>query len=143
MTAGTGVAHSEFNPSKTDPVHLLQIWIHPEQIGLAPSYEEKTFDPESKRGRLRLIASADASDGSLKIHQDAKVYASIVDQETELEHPFDDRRKGWIQVARGAVTLNGTPLKAGDGAAIEGEKILTITGNEPESEFLLFDLPTA
>lgn len=143
MTAGTGVAHSEFNPSKSERAHFLQIWIHPERNGLEPGYEEKTFAPESKRGRLRLIASADASDGSLKIHQDAKVYASIVDEKTLLEHRLEDGRKGWLQVARGSVTLNGIGLKAGDGAAIEGEHLLSITGTDVESEFLFFDLPTA
>jgi len=143
MTAGTGVAHSEFNPSKDAPVHFLQIWIHPEKSGLEPGYEEKNFDRDSKKGRLRLIASRDASEGSLKINQNAMVYASILERDDRIEQTFDESRKGWIQVARGAVRVNGTALKAGDGAAIEQERSLEITGVEPESEFLLFDLPTA
>lgn len=142
MTAGSGVSHSEFNPSQTQRVHFLQIWIHPEKTGLSPAYEEKHFDEEAKRGRLRLIASPDASDGSLLIHQDARVYASILDDGQTVEHPLASGRTAWLQVARGAVEVNGTRLSAGDGAGVEDESELRIVGRERDSELLIFDLPT-
>jgi redox-sensitive bicupin YhaK (pirin superfamily) len=139
MTAGSGIRHSEFNPSKTDAVHLLQIWIQPEKAALPPSYEQKAFPEVEKRGRLRLIASRDAGDGSVKINQDAKLYVSLLKPGEEVAHEFGAGRHGWLQVARGGVVLNGKKLTQGDGAAISDEKKVSISGTE-DSEVLLFDL---
>jgi quercetin 2,3-dioxygenase len=139
MSAGRGVTHSEMNGSKDEPVHFLQIWLMPERAGLPASYEEKRFSPEEKRGRFRLIASPDAAEGSLTIHQDARVYASILDKGVEVAHAFAAGRRGWLQVARGRVLVNGKELAAGDGAALTGEASVTVAGAEP-SEVLLFDL---
>jgi redox-sensitive bicupin YhaK (pirin superfamily) len=139
MTAGSGIRHSEFNPSKTDAVHLLQIWIQPEKAALPPSYEQKSFPEAEKKGKLRLIASRDASDGSVKINQDAKLYVSLLKPGEEVAHEFAVGRHGWLQVARGAVELNGKELTQGDGAAISDEKRVTISGVE-DAEVLLFDL---
>ena len=141
MSAGTGVRHSEFNHSKKDWVHLLQIWILPEKDGIKPSYEQKTFGEEEKKGRFRLIASPDANDGSVKIHQDAKVYATVLGEGDKAEHRFEPGRYGWLHVARGSVTLNGETLKAGDGAAIAKEDSIQVaSANGEKSEVLLFDL---
>ena len=139
MTAGSGIRHSEFNPSTTEPVHLLQIWIQPEKAALPPSYEQKTFPEAEKRGKLRLIASRNANDGSVKINQDAKLYVSLLKPGEEVAHQFDAGRYGWLQVARGAVELNGKKLNQGDGAAISDEKQLTVKGTK-DAEVLLFDL---
>jgi hypothetical protein len=139
MTAGSGIRHSEFNPSTTEAAHLLQIWIVPEKDGLQPSYEQKSFPEEEKRGKLRLIASRDAQDGSVKINQDAKLYVSLLKPGEEVSHDFGQGRHGWLQVARGAVELNGKKLGQGDGAAISEEKKLSIKGTE-NAEVLLFDL---
>ena len=139
MTAGSGIRHSEFNPSTKEPAHLLQIWIQPEKTGLAPSYEQKSFPEEEKRGKLRVIASRDAQQGSVKINQDAKLYVSLLEPGEEVSHEFGQGRHGWLQVARGTVELNGTKLGQGDGAAISEEKKLSIKGSE-EAEVLLFDL---
>ncbi len=139
MTAGSGIRHSEFNPSTTDAVHLLQIWIQPERAALAPSYEQKTFPEAEKRGKLRLLASRDAGDGSVKINQDAKLYVSLLKPGEEVTHELAAGRHAWLQVARGGVELNGKELKQGDGAAISDETKLTIAGTE-NSEILLFDL---
>jgi redox-sensitive bicupin YhaK (pirin superfamily) len=139
MSAGTGVRHSEANPSQDESVHLLQIWILPNETGIEPGYEEKKFDDEEKRGRLRLVASPDGQDGSVKIHQDARVSAAILDAAQQVSYQLKPDRHAWIQVARGAIEVNGQPLKQGDGAAISEERELTITGKEP-SEILLFDL---
>ena len=139
MTAGTGVAHSEFNESKTEPVHLLQIWILPEKKRLVPGYEKKFFTDEEKRGRLRLVASPDASDGSVKIHQDAWVYASLLGAGEEVTHSLAAGRAAWVQVARGGVTLNGQRLEQGDGAAISDESAVKLAGVK-DAEVLLFDL---
>jgi hypothetical protein len=139
MTAGSGIRHSEFNPSTTDAVHLLQIWIQPERAALPPSYEQKTFPEEEKRGKLRLIASRDASHGSVKINQDAKLYVTLLQPGEEVAHEFAAGRHGWLQVARGAVELNGKKLAQGDGAAISDEKKVNISGAE-DAEVLLFDL---
>jgi len=139
MTAGSGIRHSEFNPSATAPVHLLQIWIQPEKAALPPSYEQKSFPEAEKSGKLRLIASRDAGDGSVKINQDAKLYVSLLKPGEEVKRDIADGRHGWLQVARGAVELNGKKLNAGDGAAISEEKSLTIRGSE-DAEVLLFDL---
>ena len=140
MSAGTGVRHSEYNASKTEPVHLLQIWIHPARAGLAPEYEQKTFPVEERRGRLRLIAAPDGRDGAVTIHQDATVYATTLARGERVEHALERGRLGWLQVARGALLLNGERLEQGDGAAIEHERSLTIEALEP-AEALLFDLP--
>jgi redox-sensitive bicupin YhaK (pirin superfamily) len=139
MSAGTGVMHSEFNHSSSEPVHFLQIWIHPERKGLAPGYEEKSFPNGDKKGRLRLIASPDARDGSLKIHQDVNVFASILEANDELEYRLELGRQAWIQIARGSLRLNDVELNKGDGAAISDESPITLKGIE-EAEVLIFDL---
>jgi redox-sensitive bicupin YhaK (pirin superfamily) len=139
MTAGSGVTHSEQNSSKTDAVHLLQIWILPNATSLRPGYEQKTFTDEEKRGRLRLVASDDGRDGSVTINQDAAIYASVLEPGSEVVHQLGANRNAWIQVARGAVTVNGKDLNQGDGAAVNAESAITIAGREP-SEVLLFDL---
>jgi len=140
MTAGAGVRHSEFNHSKSAPVHFLQIWIMPDQQGLAPSYEQKHFADADKKGTLRLIASRDGRDGSVKIHQGADVFAALLDPGQEVSAELAEGRLGWLQVARGVVTLNGQELRAGDGAAIENERELVIASLSEGSEVLLFDL---
>ncbi|MDQ5846376.1 MAG: pirin family protein [Acidobacteriota bacterium] len=139
MTAGTGVAHSEANPSATQPVHLLQIWIMPNARGLDPGYEQKMFGDELKQGKLCLIASQEGSDGSVTIHQDADVYASKLDSGQQVTHALREKRKAWLQVARGAAAVNGVDLKQGDGAAISDEARIEVQGLEP-SEVLLFDM---
>jgi hypothetical protein len=139
MTAGSGIRHSEFNPSTTDSVHLLQIWIQPERAALPPSYEQKSFPEEQKRGKLRVIASHDASDGSVKINQDARLYVSLLKPGAEVAHNFESGRHGWLQVARGSIEVNGKKLVQGDGAAISDEKSVDIKGVE-DAEVLLFDL---
>jgi hypothetical protein len=139
MSAGTGVVHSEFNGSDAEPVHFFQIWIMPERDGITPGYEQKLFPDEERRNRLRLVVSPDATDGALKIHQDARLYASILDEGQRVEHPLSAGRGAWIQVARGSVEVNGKTLEQGDGAAIEDEAALGIVARS-ESEFLLFDL---
>ncbi len=139
MSAGTGVTHSEFNASKAEPVHLLQIWILPERANLKPGYEQNTFTPEERSNRLRLVASGDPRDGAVRIHQDADVFASILDPGKEVRHALRAGRHAWVQVARGAVKLNGQALSAGDGAAVGGEDALRVAASAP-SEVLLFDL---
>ena len=139
MSAGSGIRHSEFNPSPNEPVHFLQIWIHPERAALPPSYEQKSFAEAEKRGKLRIIASRDAQDGAVKINQDASLYVTLLKSGEEVSHEFAPGRFGWLQVARGAVELNGNKLTQGDGAAISNEQKLTIKGVE-EAEVLLFDL---
>jgi redox-sensitive bicupin YhaK (pirin superfamily) len=139
MTAGTGVVHSEYNASATEPVHFFQVWIVPAARGLAPGYEQKTFPEEDKRGRWRLIASRDGRAGSLTIHQAAELYAAVLDAGRDVAHDLGPGRGAWVQVARGTVHLNGQRLEAGDGAAVEGESALTIEAATP-SELLLFDL---
>jgi quercetin 2,3-dioxygenase len=140
MSAGTGVRHSEYNASKTDPVHLLQIWIEPAHAGIAPGYEQKTFPESERRGKLRLIAAADGRDGAVTIHQDAAVYATVLARGERVEHALAAGRLGWLQVARGALLLNGERLDQGDGAALEDERRVTLEALEP-AEALLFDLP--
>jgi len=139
MTAGSGIRHSEFNPSTTDAVHLLQIWIQPEKAALPPSYEQKSFPEAEKNGKLRLIASRNASDGSVKINQDAKLYVTLLSAGEEVEHEFAAGRHGWLQVARGGVEVNGKALAQGDGAAISDEEKVSIKGTD-DAEVLLFDL---
>ncbi len=139
MSAGTGIRHSEFNPSKNESTHLLQIWILPDRQGVTPSYEQKTIAAGELANCLRLVASPDGRDGSVTIHQDARLYAARLDH-TELTHTLAAGRHAWLQVARGAVSLNAQPLAAGDGAGIEHEVTLRIaTGGT--AEILLFDLP--
>ena len=139
MTAGTGVAHSEANPSETEPVHLLQIWIMPNARGLTPGYEQKMFTDESKQGRLALIASQNGRDGSVTINQDADVYASKLSSGEHVTHETDPNRKIWVQVARGSVLVNEVNLQQGDGAALTDEASVKIEGREP-AEILLFEM---
>jgi quercetin 2,3-dioxygenase len=139
MSAGTGVTHSEFNASQDALVHLLQIWILPKYSGLQPSYEQRYFDTQEKRDKLRLVASPDGRDGSVTIHQDALMYAATLSQNKELRHPLANDRRAYVQVARGALKLNGEHLNAGDGARISGEKAVMVNA-AAESELLLFDL---
>ncbi len=139
MTAGRGIRHSEYNPSAKDTVHLLQIWILPEKQGLEPGYEQKSFPEAEKRGKLRLIASSNGADGSVKINQDAKLFVSLLAPGEEVTHALDGKRHAWLQVAKGEVELNGKKLGQGDGAAVSDEKKLTIKGTE-DAEVLLFDL---
>ncbi|MDH4110191.1 MAG: pirin family protein [Gammaproteobacteria bacterium] len=139
MSAGTGIRHSEYNHSDSDVVHFLQIWIVPERTGLRPGYEQKHYADEEKRGRLLLVASGDGRDGSLTIHQDADMYASVVDAGMQLVHELAPGRKAWIQVVSGSVEVDGTRLDAGDGAAIEDLDRLGFAASG-ECEFLLFDL---
>jgi redox-sensitive bicupin YhaK (pirin superfamily) len=138
MTAGTGVTHSEINPSRTEPLHLLQIWILPEERRLRPSYEQKRFTDEERRGRLRLVASRDGRDGSVTIHQDAAMYAGLFTAGERATHELAPGRGAWVHIARGEAEVNGNQLSAGDAAAIEGEPI-TIAGTR-DAEVLLFDL---
>jgi len=138
MSAGTGVVHSEKNPSATDEVHLLQIWILPERRGIKPEYEQKAFSVDERTGNLRVVASPDGREGSVTIHQDVSLYATILKEGQSVTHTFSPQRAGWIQVAKGSVEVNGQKLEAGDGAAIEDEKSVTIAGRD--GEVLLFDL---
>jgi len=139
MSAGTGVTHSEYNPSPTEPVHLLQIWILPEKKGLPPSYQQRAFQPEEKRNTLRRIASRNGRDGSVTVHQDVDLFAALLESEELVRHTLPPGRHAWLQVVGGAVALNGTLLFAGDGAAASDEDRLEISASE-SSEVLLFDL---
>lgn len=140
MSAGTGVTHSEFNHSEAAGVHFLQIWIEPSTKGIAPGYEEKHFDAISKRNRLRLVASPDGSNGSVVIHQDARMYASLLDKDAQITHVLQPGRRAYLHLIRGALSVNGERLQGGDAAKIEGESLITI-GDAEAAEFLLFDLP--
>ncbi|HEX8772223.1 MAG TPA: pirin family protein [Pyrinomonadaceae bacterium] len=139
MSAGTGITHSEKNGSADESVHLLQIWILPDRAGIKPGYEQKMFEDAEKRGQMRLIASHDGRDGSVTIHQDASLYATLIEPGQEIVHELPAGRYAWLQVARGAVKLNDQQLNQGDGAAISEEQALRIVGDEM-SEILLFDL---
>ena len=139
MSAGSGVSHSELNPSHSESVHLLQVWILPRSRGLAPSYEEKSFSEDERRGRLRLVASEDGREGSVTIQQDARLYAAILDAGAPVGHTLGANRYAWLQVARGAVKLNEFDLQQGDGAAVSNETDLQIVAQET-AEILLFDL---
>ena len=141
MSAGTGIRHSEFNPSSTEPVHFLQIWVIPDREGIAPRYAQKTFPDAQKRGRLLLVASKDGRDGSVVIHQDVEIFASVLTAGERVDHQVRPGRRAWLQVVRGSVILNGRELRVGEGAAIEKEPALVITGKAEHSELLLFDLP--
>jgi quercetin 2,3-dioxygenase len=140
MSAGTGIRHSEFNASETDPAHFLQIWILPEAKGIEPGYEQKTFSEAEKRGKLKLVGSRDGREGSITIHQDVNLYASVLQPGDEVSHTLSPDRVAWLQVARGAVLLNDQPLTAGDGVAISQESQVTVKGTGEASEVLLFDM---
>jgi redox-sensitive bicupin YhaK (pirin superfamily) len=139
MSAGAGVRHSEHNASKTDPVHFLQIWIQPKAAGLPAGYEQKFFSEEDKRGVLRLVASPDGADGSVRIQQDVRMYASLIAGDQAVQHTIASGRKGWLHVVTGAASVNGRALEAGDGLAIEGEEALRVS-SESKGEVLLFDI---
>ena len=141
MSAGTGIRHSEFNHSKTQPVHFLQIWVVPDRDGIAPRYEQKTFPDADKRGRLRLVGSSDGRDGSVIIHQDAKIFAALLSTGDQVTHALPRGRRAWLQVVRGTVAMNGQELHTGDGAAVEDEPTLTVTAKVDGTEILVFDLP--
>jgi quercetin 2,3-dioxygenase len=139
MSAGTGILHSEFNSSQTEPVHFLQIWIIPDHVGLPPSYEQKTFPIEERRGRLRLVAAPDGRDGAVTVHQDARLFVANLGPGERVAHEIERGRGIWLQVARGIVAVNGTEMREGDGAAVEDEPAIAIEA-ETDAEILLFDL---
>ncbi|MFO0962188.1 MAG: pirin family protein [Phycisphaerales bacterium] len=147
MTAGTGITHSEFNPSRTEPVHLYQIWIFPERRGLEPSYEQRAFDPVGRRNALQLVASRDGAEGSLRIHQDARIHLANLEPGKSLELEVAAGRHAWLQVLRGAATVGGHELAAGDGASASGPERIAVTaaaggaGAGAGAELMLFDLP--
>jgi redox-sensitive bicupin YhaK (pirin superfamily) len=139
MTAGTGIRHSEFNPSPTELVHLYQIWLLPERPGLTPGYEQKSFSETGRQNEWRLVASPDAADGSLKINQDARLYLADLDKGHQLVYGIAAGRHAWLQVLRGAAIVNGDPLRAGDGVAVSDEKHITVAA-DGRCETMLFDL---
>jgi redox-sensitive bicupin YhaK (pirin superfamily) len=139
MTAGTGIRHSEYNPSSDDPVHLYQIWLLPEKQGLEPSYEQKAFPAESRQGAWQLVASPDAEGGSLKIHQDARLYLAELAAGDQLDRRIDGNRQAWLQVLRGEVEVAGQRLSAGDAVAVTEESSLALAAHTP-AEVMLFDL---
>jgi len=139
MSAGTGITHSEFNHSGSELVHFLQIWILPNQEGVKPGYEQKVFADEEKLNNLQLVASQDGRKGSVTIHQDVNLYASIIEQNNEVVYHVPAGRHVWLQVARGSVELNGNRLDSGDGTAVSNEDYLTITGKQ-KADVLIFDL---
>jgi redox-sensitive bicupin YhaK (pirin superfamily) len=140
MSAGTGITHSEFNPSATEPVHLYQIWLFPNERNIEPSYEQKSFDASERHNRLRLVASPDAAEGSLLIHQDAKIFLAMLDKDVEVQHEIARSRHAWLQVLRGNVSVDGHQLSAGDGAAVSDESSLSVRSATDGSEIMLFDL---
>jgi redox-sensitive bicupin YhaK (pirin superfamily) len=139
MTAGTGITHSEFNPSSTEPVHLYQIWLFPEKKGLTPSYEQKAFPATGRTNQFRLVASRDTAEGSLKIHTDAKIYLAELNKGGSVQHELASGRNAWLQVLRGGVTVNDKALSAGDGIAVSDEPSLSVEAND-NAEVMLFDL---
>ena len=139
MSAGTGVMHSEFNASNTEAVHFLQIWLLPSKRGIAPGYEQKSFDTEGRKGRLRLVASPDGSDGSVTVQSDVRLYASLLDRGQVVQHVVNPSRHAWIQIARGSIQAGGVELLAGDGASTSEAGPLRLEGAEP-AEVLVFDL---
>jgi len=139
MSAGTGVAHSEFNASKTEPTHMYQIWMFPDKRNYEPTYDQKHFSEGAKRGALRLVASPDGREGSVKIRQNNELYATVLGPGESVKHALKSDRHGYVQVARGSVTLNGKTLETGDGAAISDERALELKGVK-DAEVLLFDL---
>ncbi|OZI18995.1 quercetin 2,3-dioxygenase [Bordetella genomosp. 9] len=140
MSAGRGVLHSEFNPQPDRGTHLLQIWIEPNAVGIDPGYEEKRFEEADKRGRLRLVASPDAADGSVLIHQDARLYVGLFDGAESATLPLASGRRAWVHVARGKITVNGQALVDGDALAVEDEAAISLEKGE-DAEVLVFDLP--
>jgi len=141
MSAGTGVRHSEFNDSTAAPVHFLQIWIIPDREGHAPSYQQRAYPEAERRGALRLVASPDGAAGSTTLHADVRVYASLLGEGEAVTHALEKGRHAWVQVARGEVTVNGTALRAGDGAALSGQPEVALRGGGPGvADLLLFDL---
>jgi len=139
MTAGTGIRHSEFNHSNDEQVHFLQIWIEPQENSLEPGYQQKSFSRDEKLNQLRLVVSRDGRQGSLRIHQDADLYASVLSAGAEVTHKFESGRRGWLQVVNGSITVNGEALGTGDGAAIENTADLSLQ-SKADSEFVLFDI---
>jgi len=139
MSAGTGIFHSEYNPSPKNGVHFLQIWIEPDELGVKPGYEQKFFAPEEKRGKLCLLASPDGRNGSVSIHQDAYLYAALLDGDEKVVHTLANARRAYVHVARGSVTVNGQPLGAGDALKIDGEPTVVMDHGD-HAEVLLFDL---
>jgi len=140
MSAGRGVQHSEFNHAKDSVTHFLQIWIEPNVRGIVPGYEQKHFDATSKRGKLRLVASPDGADGSVTIHQDARLYVTLIDGSESVRHALARGRKAYVHIARGKLTVNGTPLEAGDALKASGVAEIVLEKGEG-AEALLFDLP--
>jgi redox-sensitive bicupin YhaK (pirin superfamily) len=140
MSAGLGVRHSEFNASSTEPVHFLQIWIVPARAGLASGYEQKSFSEDDKRGRLRLVASQDGADGSVRIQQHARMFATVLEAGQMVNHTLTTAQSAWLHVAKGTAELNGVSLKAGDGVAIVSEESVVIRSHD-KAEVLLFDFP--
>jgi redox-sensitive bicupin YhaK (pirin superfamily) len=142
MSAGSGILHSEFNASQSEPVHFLQIWVQPAQLHGAPDYAQAAFDPEARRGRLQLWLSPDGAEGSLAWRQDARLFAVRLGEGETVEHVFAAGRRGWIQVAQGSIEVDGKPLAVGDGAAVEGAEKIALRGrNAGIADVLLFDLP--
>ena len=139
MSAGTGITHSEFNPSDSHPVHLYQIWLLPQRKGLQPSYEQKAFDAQERHNRFRLVASHDGRDQSLTIHQDADIFLATLERDVEVSYELPENRYAWLQILRGSISLSGHSLSAGDGAAVSGERRLAIMATEA-AEVMLFDL---
>ena len=139
MSAGTGISHSEYNASKTEPVHFLQIWIVPNQRGIKPGYEQRSFDLKNNRAGWLLVAAPDGRDGAVKVHQDAALSIAVLASGKELNYSLKPGRRAWLQVARGKTTVNGTALETGDGAAITDENMLAVRALE-DAEILLFDL---
>lgn len=140
MSAGTGVEHSEFNASESDPVHFLQIWIETAQRGATPRYDQKAFDTSARRGALQLVASPDGADGSLIIGQDARLYRATLDEGSSVQHAIAPRRRAWVHVVHGRVTIDGQSFETGDGIAVEGIDMVTIDGAADGSQVLVFDL---
>jgi quercetin 2,3-dioxygenase len=141
MSAGSGIRHSEFNHSKQEPVHFLQIWVLPDREGISPRYDQKTFSELEKSRRLRLIGSPDGREGSIIIHQDVEIFAALMNAGDAVTRAFAVGRRGWVQVVRGTGEVNGRPVRAGDGVALEDEATLAVTSRADDSEFLVFDLP--
>jgi len=141
MSAGTGIRHSEFNHSRTEPVHFLQIWIVPDRRGIEPRYDQKRFPDQERRGRLRLVGSPDGRDDSVAINQDVQLFAAMLNAGEEVTHLLSNNHKAWVQVARGTIALDGQALEAGDGAALEGERKVDLKARSDGVELLLFDLP--
>lgn len=139
MSAGTGIRHSEYNPSTDNPAHFLQIWIVPDETGIAPGYEQKAFAPADRQGVLKLVAARDGRDGALTVHQDVDLYSSLLKDGDDVSLPLRDGRRVWVQVARGAVQVNGAALQAGDGAALSHETVLRVAATS-DAEILIFDM---